>query len=148
MLLYMRIGPGASYLTDVLPAVVVFGLGLTCVVAPVTATVLARRGPSRRCCLGCQQRHRAYRRLLAVAVLPAVSGLNGDAYTTPRLSRAVAYGPMICAVLAAVGGHRVGVRNDVLSAPPEKDPEAPAPGDCLHCGVEGPQLTLSRRHTQ
>jgi hypothetical protein len=42
-------------------------------------------------------------------------------------------------VLAAVGGLlALGVRNDVLSAPPEAEPEDPGPGQCLHCGVEGP----------
>ncbi|MDT4985471.1 MAG: hypothetical protein QOF95_2961, partial [Pseudonocardiales bacterium] len=41
VLLLLRVGPGASYLTDVLPAVTVFGLGLSLIVAPLTATVLA-----------------------------------------------------------------------------------------------------------
>jgi EmrB/QacA subfamily drug resistance transporter len=36
-----RIGPGASYLTVVLPGAVVFGLGLAMTVAPLTAAVLA-----------------------------------------------------------------------------------------------------------
>ncbi|HEY2714711.1 MAG TPA: DHA2 family efflux MFS transporter permease subunit [Solirubrobacterales bacterium] len=40
MLLMLRVGPGASYLGDVLPAVLVFGLGLSATVAPLTATVL------------------------------------------------------------------------------------------------------------
>jgi EmrB/QacA subfamily drug resistance transporter len=40
MLLFMRLGQGASYVTDVLPAVLVFGLGLSATVAPLTATVL------------------------------------------------------------------------------------------------------------
>ncbi|HET7574237.1 MAG TPA: MFS transporter, partial [Solirubrobacterales bacterium] len=40
LLLMMRIDAGADYLTDVLPAVVVFGLGLSATVAPLTATVL------------------------------------------------------------------------------------------------------------
>jgi EmrB/QacA subfamily drug resistance transporter len=40
LLLMMRIGADADYLTDVLPAVVVFGLGLSATVAPLTATVL------------------------------------------------------------------------------------------------------------
>jgi EmrB/QacA subfamily drug resistance transporter len=40
LLLALRVGPGADYLTDVLPAVVVFGLGLSATVAPLTATVL------------------------------------------------------------------------------------------------------------
>lgn len=41
MVLMTRIGPGASYGTVVLPAVVVFGLGLAATVAPVTAAALA-----------------------------------------------------------------------------------------------------------
>jgi hypothetical protein len=40
MLLMLRVGAGASYLADVLPAVLVFGLGLSATVAPLTATVL------------------------------------------------------------------------------------------------------------
>ncbi len=38
--LFMRLDPGASYPADVLPAVLVFGLGLSATVAPLTATVL------------------------------------------------------------------------------------------------------------
>jgi hypothetical protein len=41
MVLMTRIGLHTSYLTEVLPAVVVFALGLAAVVAPLTATVLA-----------------------------------------------------------------------------------------------------------
>jgi len=40
LLLMMRINSSADYLTDVLPAVLVFGLGLSATVAPLTATVL------------------------------------------------------------------------------------------------------------
>jgi EmrB/QacA subfamily drug resistance transporter len=40
LLLMMRIGSGADYLTEVLPAILVFGLGLSATVAPLTATVL------------------------------------------------------------------------------------------------------------
>jgi F0F1-type ATP synthase membrane subunit b/b' len=36
-----RSGPHASYVTDVLPAVIVFGLGLSLIVASLTTTVLA-----------------------------------------------------------------------------------------------------------
>ena len=39
--LLARIGPSGNYLTEVLPAVLVFGLGLAVNVAPLTATVLA-----------------------------------------------------------------------------------------------------------
>jgi EmrB/QacA subfamily drug resistance transporter len=40
LLLMLRVGADADYLTDVLPAVLVFGLGLAATVAPLTATVL------------------------------------------------------------------------------------------------------------
>jgi len=40
LLLMLRVGADADYLTDVFPAVVVFGLGLSATVAPLTATVL------------------------------------------------------------------------------------------------------------
>jgi EmrB/QacA subfamily drug resistance transporter len=40
LLLFMRVGADASYLGDVLPAVLVFGLGLSATVAPLTATAL------------------------------------------------------------------------------------------------------------
>jgi hypothetical protein len=36
----LRVGSNADYVTDVLPAIVVFGLGLSATVAPLTATVL------------------------------------------------------------------------------------------------------------
>jgi EmrB/QacA subfamily drug resistance transporter len=40
LLMMMRVGSDADYLTDVLPAILVFGLGLSATVAPLTATVL------------------------------------------------------------------------------------------------------------
>ena len=40
LLLLLRVGADADYVTDVLPAILVFGLGLSATVAPLTATVL------------------------------------------------------------------------------------------------------------
>ena len=40
LLLMVRVGPDADYVTDILPAILVFSLGLSMVVAPLTATVL------------------------------------------------------------------------------------------------------------
>jgi EmrB/QacA subfamily drug resistance transporter len=40
LLLLLRVGSNADYATDVLPAILVFGLGLSATVAPLTATVL------------------------------------------------------------------------------------------------------------
>src|SRR5204862_3067597 len=47
MLLFRRVQPGASYVTSVLPAVVVFGLGLATFVAPLTAVALGALDRSR-----------------------------------------------------------------------------------------------------
>ncbi|HXV06130.1 MAG TPA: MFS transporter [Solirubrobacterales bacterium] len=40
LIMLLRVGSDPSYATDVLPAIVVFGLGLSATVAPLTATVL------------------------------------------------------------------------------------------------------------
>jgi EmrB/QacA subfamily drug resistance transporter len=40
LLLMMRVGANPNYLTDVLPAIIVFGIGLSATVAPLTATAL------------------------------------------------------------------------------------------------------------
>ncbi len=40
LIMLLRVGSSADYLADVLPAIVVFGLGLSATVAPLTATVL------------------------------------------------------------------------------------------------------------
>ena len=147
MLMYTRVTPGASYLLTVLPAVVVFGLGLTCVVAPVTATVLA----------AVEDRHagvasgvnNAIARtggLLAVAVLPAAAGLSGESYADPvAMTSGWQTAMWICAGLCVVGGVlALGVRNDVLApAPPTAPkPEAPSPADCFSCGVTAPPAYL------
>jgi EmrB/QacA subfamily drug resistance transporter len=40
LLLMMRVGPNPNYVTEVLPGIIVFGLGLSATVAPLTATAL------------------------------------------------------------------------------------------------------------
>ena len=83
LLLLSRIGAQAAYTTDVLPGVIVLGLGLSLTVAPLTATALA----------SAQDRHagvasgvnNAVARtagLLAIAILPLASGL-GSSFTDP-----------------------------------------------------------------
>ncbi len=86
MLLVARIGAGASYLLDVLPAVTVFGLGLTATVAPLTATVLATA--DRRHAGVASGVNNAVARaagLLAVAVVPPAVGLTGSALDDPAV---------------------------------------------------------------
>ncbi|MDK3256727.1 MFS transporter [Blastococcus capsensis] len=83
-LLMLRIGPGASYLCDVLPAAVVFGAGLTLLVAPLTATVLdSAEDRHAGVASGVNNAVARAAGLLAVAVVPVVAGLGGDDYTDP-----------------------------------------------------------------
>ncbi|GLZ41559.1 MFS transporter [Actinokineospora sp. NBRC 105648] len=150
MLLLLRVEPGASYLGAVLPAVVVFGLGLAIVVAPVTATVLAA-APDRYAGVASGVNNAVARtgNLLAVAVLPAVAGLTGAAYRDPvALTASWRTALLVCAGLAVAGGlMALSIRDNVLASTPTQSPEAPEaqespespqPGDCLHCGIEGP----------
>jgi len=107
VLLTLRITDTASYLADVLPAVVTFGLGLSLTVAPLTATVLAS-APVRHAGIASGVNNAVARAagLLAVAALPAASGLAATGYHSPALlGDAFRTAMIICAavlVLAAV----------------------------------------------
>ncbi|WP_242453981.1 MFS transporter [Bailinhaonella thermotolerans] len=105
-LLMLRVGPRASYVWDVLPGQVVFGLGLALTVAPLTATVLAA-AEDRYAGLASGVNNAAARiaGLLAVAGLPTVVGLTGEAYKNPPLLDATYHRALwICAGLLALGG--------------------------------------------
>ena len=74
LLLFTRIAPGQSYVGAVLPAAIVFGLGLSCTVAPLTATVLASVDDAELgVASGVNNAAARLAGLLAVAVLPAPS---------------------------------------------------------------------------
>ena len=63
-------------------------------------------------------------------------------YTDPvALTHSWRIAMWVCAALCVAGGFlALGIRNDVLAAEPAPDTidEAPHPGECFHCGVEGP----------
>lgn len=70
-----------NYLLDVLPGVVLFGLGLATLVAPLTATVMgAAPGDDVGIASGVNNAIARAGGLLAVAVLPPLAGLRGEAY--------------------------------------------------------------------
>jgi EmrB/QacA subfamily drug resistance transporter len=142
-LLTLRIGRGASYLVDVLPAVVVLGLGLSLTVAPLTATVLGSADP--RYAGTASGVNNAIARaggLLAVAVIPVAAGLGDTDYTDPTSFEAGFHAAMlISAGLLALGSLLAAVllrepRPVPVSAPTERIPLEL----CSHCGVTGPQL--------
>ena len=85
LLLLLRVGPNASYLTDVLPGVTVFGLGLALIVAPLTTTVLAAAESGHAgIASGVNNAVARAAGLLAVAVLPLIAGISGDDYQHPE----------------------------------------------------------------
>ncbi|GAA0941802.1 MFS transporter [Nonomuraea longicatena] len=80
------IGPGSSYWLHVIPAATVFGLGLSAAVAPLTATVLATA--DERYAGTASGVNNAVARtggLLAVAAVPPLVGLVGDAFKIPAV---------------------------------------------------------------
>ncbi|GAW47844.1 MULTISPECIES: MFS transporter [unclassified Nocardioides] len=105
-LLLMRVGADVDYWTDVLPGLTIFGLGLSLMVAPLTATVLAA-APDEHAGIASGVNNAVARAgsLLAVAALPVAVGLGGDEYADP-VAFDSAYGSavLICAVLLALGG--------------------------------------------
>jgi EmrB/QacA subfamily drug resistance transporter len=118
MLLMTRIGPHASYLTDVLPAVCVFGLGLSMIVAPLTATVLAS-AEVRHAGVASGVNNAVARAagLLAVAGLPLAVGLTGSDYRSAALFQSGFRTAMVvCAALLLLGAllSATMIDNDVL----------------------------------
>ncbi|HSJ17529.1 MAG TPA: MFS transporter, partial [Solirubrobacterales bacterium] len=87
LLLLMRVDADASYLTDVLPGLVVFGLGLSATVAPLTATALdsvAERHVG--IASGINNGVARVAGLLAIAVLGAVIAGSFDSRIDERLA--------------------------------------------------------------
>jgi EmrB/QacA subfamily drug resistance transporter len=84
ILLMARIGVGSSYLTDVFPGVILFGLGLTLTAAPLTATVLAAV-PEDDAGIASATNNAVSRAagLAAIAVIPGLAGLSGDSLSDP-----------------------------------------------------------------
>jgi EmrB/QacA subfamily drug resistance transporter len=127
MLVMATIGPGDSYRTSVLPAVLVFGLGLATVVAPVTATALAAvDGAHAGIASGVNNAMSRIGQIAAVAVLPLVAGLSGsDFKDADALESAFPVAMVAAAALSACGGvvALLTIRRDAL----EEHPSAGGP---------------------
>jgi EmrB/QacA subfamily drug resistance transporter len=149
LVMMVGISPGDSYVTSILLPVIVFGLGLTLVVAPVTATVLAA-ADTRHSGIASGVNNAVARvgGLLAVAVLPVAVGLTGDNFYDPaKMTDGFHMAMVICAVLAALGGALawLTIAAEVLHAEPEPEGDTP---DRLatdySCGVTGTPLRPGR----
>ena len=142
--LFTRIGPGAGYPVDILPASLVYGFGLVLTVAPLTATVLAA-APAEHAGVASAVNNDVARTagLLAVAVLPVAAGISGaDALEPARFADGFGKAMTIAAVLCAAGGllSWLTIRN------PEPEAEAPdAQRDHhLSCPLNAPSPAASR----
>lgn len=150
VLLLVPIGPDSTYVGSVLAGAVVFGLGLSATVAPLTATVLAA-APVWHAGVASGVNNAVARSagLLVIAALPAVIGLSPGAYTDPVLmDQAFTRAMLLCAGLLALGGlySLVTIRPDrvVVEEGMEPLPEVQLhPPECtcrVHCAVAGTPL--------
>jgi MFS family permease len=153
MLMMRGIDIGDGYVEAVLPPVVVFGLGLTLVVAPITATVLAAADPNHAgVASGVNNAVARTAQLAAVAVFPLIAGLSGADYQNPvALADGFDAAMLAAAVLAASGGLLawLTISNDVLerAEKPGREPcaEALRTAPEYHCAVAGTPLQSAVR---
>jgi EmrB/QacA subfamily drug resistance transporter len=144
--LLSRVQEGATYLGTVLPGVVMFGLGLALTVAPLTATVLAAVAARHAgVASGVNNAISRGAGLVAIAVIPGIAGLTGDAYQDPSaFASGFRTAMRISAALAAAGGGVAWwlIRNEVSG---RADPCPAAKLDRRHfCAVDGAPLATER----
>ncbi|HET8639582.1 MAG TPA: MFS transporter [Solirubrobacterales bacterium] len=102
LLLLLRVGSDPSYLSDVLPGLLVFGIGLSATVAPLTATVLDSVDEHRvGIASGVNNGVSRVAGLLAIAVLGAVISAHFGARLDEELGPAPLSGPAATTVTEA-----------------------------------------------
>lgn len=108
LVLLVLVKPGGDYLHDVLPGVAVLGFGLSIMVAPLTAAVLAA-APNEQAGMASAINNDVARAaaLVAVAVVPSLAGIEGQSYLHAAVLSAGFHRAMwltagACAVGAAV----------------------------------------------
>ena len=139
------VGAGDDYLTAVFPGVVVFGVGMTIFVAPLTTTVLGAV-PDQRAGLASAVNNAVARlaQLLSSAALPAVAGLSASTAVGPgAFSEGYQTALMIAAGVAALGGLIAWVT--IRGRDPRAAPRHPSPGQaCTACLADDERGALSR----
>ncbi|MFE9368481.1 DHA2 family efflux MFS transporter permease subunit [Streptomyces sp. NPDC006711] len=135
MLLMLRAGEHASYVRDVLPALLVLGLGMVTLVAPLTATVLASVDEGRAgIASGINNAAARAAGLIAVAALPLAAGMGPEAYrsaaefgATFRRAMPMCAGALALASVVAF----VTVRRPVVAVAPECRMQSGLPGPAI-----------------
>jgi EmrB/QacA subfamily drug resistance transporter len=111
LLLLTRCVHDHNYFSGVLPGALVLGTGLVLTVAPLTSTAMSS-APSAHAGVASAVNNDVARvgGLLAVAVLPVVSSITGDAYLHPAaLGSGYEKAGLICAVLCWIGAVVAGI---------------------------------------
>ena len=104
LLLMLRIGADASFVTDVLPATVMFGAGMTILVAPLTTAVLAA-APADQTGIASGINNAVSRTasLLGVAAIPPIVGIVGQDFADPAIfGPGFRHGNLICVGMLVV----------------------------------------------
>ena len=133
LLLLARIGPHTSWVADVLPGAMVFGMGLVTLVAPLTATVMAAADPNHvSVASGVNNAIARAASLAALATIPAVSALS-TAHGAAAVTHSFRVAMVIAAVVAAVAA-------PLAFFGLERRATAPPTARRLHCTLDGPPL--------
>jgi EmrB/QacA subfamily drug resistance transporter len=148
MVLFRLVGSSGNYLTEVLPAILVLSAGLALTVAPLT-TVALSSAPEEHAGVASAVNNDVARAggLVAVALLPVLSGITGASYLHPtQLTTGFHRAVVLAGAAAAAGGVLAGLlirnpRRRPAAAGSGADPGArPVPVAVVHCGLEGPAL--------
>ncbi len=151
MLLLADVDAGDAYASGVLPAVVVFGLGLSASVAPVTSTALGCVPDDRSgAASGVNNAVARTGQLLAVAAVPPIVGLTGDALSDgellgERFGAAMTVGAALVglgAITAAVLLRSDDLERGSAEASDEPTDRPPRP---YHCPVDGTPVVAESR---
>ncbi len=140
LVLLSRMTPTGSYVTDVAPAVVVFGAGLAITVAPLTSTAMGA-APAANAGVASAVNNVVARTagLLAVSVLPFLAGITGDSYLdATALAGGFRTAMLIAAAVCAAGGvlAAVSIRN-----PRPVRAEEPTEA-CSHCALDATPMAV------
>ena len=142
LVLLVRIGTHTSYVSDVLPGVLVFALGLSFTVAPLTATVLAAASEEHAGVASAVNNEVArVAGLIAVAGLPIAVGITTATYTQPaKLTNGFHSAVAVAGLLCMAGGVLawLTIRNPEPAAgvPEAVEPAQPS----YHCAIEATPL--------
>ena len=143
LVLMGQIGPGDSYWTSALPAVVVFGLGLAATVAPVTATVLNATSEGwEGTGSGINNAVSRAAQLIAVAIIPAIAGLSGGSINDrDALLEGFPRAVYVMAAIAILGG----ILGWLLIPPKKEERESTDTAEpCHHCAIDGSPILTSK----